>query len=203
MSKPKLYTLLSVAALSLGITMTASATTVSVTSGPFVDIGTFNSGTMPSGWTASGPYAGVVSGSVYNVNLAPTGDTTPYAWVGPQSVITAAYSAPISYFGLYWGSEDSYNAIAFTDTNGVTTKYGFNGISIPGLTYDGMTSNYVSFTDTGAAWKTVTFTSGALAFEFDDVTTTAATPEPASIALLAGGLLAIGAGAVRRRKSNK
>ena len=66
-----------------------------------------------------------------------------------------------------------------------------------------MTAVYVNFFDTGAPWTSVTWTTGGAAFEFDNVATATATatPEPMSIFLAASGLLAIGAGAIRRRKA--
>jgi hypothetical protein len=57
----------------------------------------------------------------------------------------------------------------------------------------------VLFSTTGV-WDSVKFTSSQNSFEFADIQVVPS-PEPASMALLAGGLLAIGAGAIRRRKS--
>jgi hypothetical protein len=200
MSKIKQFPLFSVAALALGLAIPATATTVTVDYGPYVDTGWVNSGSLPTTWAAFGPAAGVVTGTLTNTYQAPTGDSTAYAYVGANSYIIGDF-ADTAVFSLYWGSVDSYNTIAFTDTNGVVTTFGLGGEAIPGLVLDTNTSAHVTFEDTGALWTEVKFTSGGNSFEFDDVSFTGAiTPEPASIALLATGLVAIGAGALRRRK---
>jgi len=180
------------------------ATTVSISAGPTSPSGvttdTFNSG-VPANYTLSGPYAGIVSGDVFNVYRAPAGDSTPYLYVGPNSLITASYAAaPITTFGLYWSTIDDYNSIAFTDVNGITTTFLPTNI-FPVADVNTATSLFVTFTDSGAAWKSVAFLSSITSFEFDNVSagSTSASPEPASIALLAGGLLTVGI--LRRRKS--
>ncbi len=189
----------SAAALALGLAMPATATTITVTSAPFVNTGWVSSGSLPSSWADFGPTAGVATGSVFNEYMAPGGDSSPYAYVGANSYIIGDFAAT-SVFSLYWGSADSFNTIAFTDTNGAVTTFGLGGEAIPGLSLDTDSSAYVTFQDTGALWTEVKFTSGGNSFEFADVSFTALpTPEPNSIALLAGGLL-ICAGAVRRRK---
>ena len=202
MSKLKLVSFLSVAPLLLGLCVQASAATVSVNTGPFVDNGSFNSGVLPAGWVASGYNVGIATGNKFNVYAAPTGDTTAYAYVGPGGSIMGSFAAsPISSLSLYWGSADSYNNISFTDSNGTVTAYGFGGAAVPGLSLDTDTSAYVTFADTGAAWTSVTFSSNGFSFEFDDISTTAATamPEPSSMLLLASGLVAVGAGTLRRQ----
>lgn len=203
MSKTSFFSLLSVAAISLGLSIPAGAAPVlTITSGMFstqagATSTSFDGGTLPAGFTASGPNAGVVSGSLQYVYADPTGDATPYAYAGPGSSVTYTFASPANYFGLYWGSPDAYNLLTFTDVNNVTTTY-----DLPGAYLNNQTAVYANLFDTGANWKSVTFTSTTAAFEFDNVATALlATPEPTSIALLAGGLLAIGFGALRRRKS--
>jgi hypothetical protein len=199
-------TLLSLAAISICFAIPASATTVTITAGPFTSVAgattaTFDSGVLPPNFTASGPSAGVVTGSVTNQYAAPLGDTTAYAYAGPGSSLTETFATPVSYFGLYWGSPDTYNTLSFTDTNGVTTVWGEGGTPVPGLVTNQTTPAYVNFWDSGVAWKSVTWTSSVAAFEFDNAASGSPTPEPASVGLLAGGLLAIGVGVIRRRKN--
>ena len=202
MSTFRLSSLLSVAALSLGLTIPAGATSVTLTSGMTstqVGAATTDFETTPSNVTFSGA-SGIVSGNSFDQYSAPTGDTTKFAYAGVGGVVTESFATPITYLGLYWGSPDSYNTLTVTDTNGVTTAYVPGQGILSSLTPNQQTAQYVNFFDTGAAWKSVTFTSSLAAFEFDNVASFTATPEPASLALLAGGLLTVGI--LRRRKSS-
>jgi hypothetical protein len=186
----------------LGLSIHASANSVTITAGPFSPYvggvsANFDSNSFPSNFTASGN-AGIVQGSILNVNLAPTGDSTPYVYVDPGGIVTETLGG-VTYFGFYWSSPDLYNTLTFTDTNANSTVYGYGGTPVPGLLTDQLTGQYVNFFDSGTPWATVTFTSPTgIAFEFDN--TMSGTPEPATLVLLAGGLMAVGAGAIRSRK---
>ena len=89
---------------------------------------------------------------------------------------------------------------AITDNSGATHSYtGASLASEFGLNATGSTSYYVNFFATpGTTFTAAGFGSAnQFAFEFDNVAT--ATPEPGTVAMLAGGLLVL-AGAVRRRR---
>lgn len=198
MSKSSLFSLFSIAALSLGLSISAGATTITTSAGP--GSGLINFDPTSTGFTFSGN-AGIVSGSVSGAYAAPAGDATNYAFVGTGGTATYTNAAGFNTFGLYWGSPDQYNTIKLVSAGG-TEVYGNGGTALsftPG--FQGNPDKYVTFSGS-TVWTSVIFTSATAAFEFDNVSaSTAATPEPASIALLAGGLLAIGAGAIRRRKA--
>jgi hypothetical protein len=213
MTKTSLFSFFSVAVLSLSLTIPASAAVVAVAPGVFtspeasaggVTTNDFNNGLVPSNFAFTGN-SGVVSGNKAFVYSQPAGDSTDFAYVGPGGSITETLGTTgvgVNYFGLYWGSPDQYNSLTFTDTQGHTVTYGEGGIQIPNFTpnVQGNTDSYVSFWSTGNNWVSVSWASTTAAFEFDNVSAGVVTPEPASIALIAGGLLAIGVGALRRRK---
>jgi hypothetical protein len=154
---------------------------------------------------AAGPNAGTASTSVTNQYTQPAGDTTPFAYVGVGSSLTANFAGGITSLDLLWGSPDTWNFITFVGTGGSVTYSPGSGL-LASLSPVNSGSQTVLFTaGPGVIWTSVIFTSTLAAFEFDNVSTLAAatasaTPEPATLALLAGGLLAIGIGTVRRRK---
>ncbi len=193
--------LLSLVALSFSLSIVASATTVSLGSAPAgYSTVTFNSGLFPAGWTASGD-AGIASTSVANQYTEPTGDTTPFAYVGPGGLITASFSTGITGLDLLWGSPDSWNSITFSGSGGSVTYVPGSGL-LGVLNPDNSGSEYVLFTATpGTTWTSVTFSSTLPAFEFNTVSTlaaTVATPEPATAGLLILGVIAFGT--IRRRR---
>jgi hypothetical protein len=162
MRKVRLSCFVFLAAIFSGLAVSAGATTVTITAGPFstvsgADSSSFDNG-LPAGYAAPAALAGVRTGSLQNVYLTPSGDTTPYAYVG----------------------------LTLTDSNGVSMIYGPGGTPVSGLVTDQTTSVYVN-----------SFDAGARAFECDNVPIVTSAPEPVSIFLLAGSLLAIGA--IRRR----
>jgi hypothetical protein len=205
--------LLSMAVLGLSFTFCAGATTVVVTSGmltsPMSGMSTvdFSDGMVPAGFTFSASQSGIVSGNLPVVYAQPAGDNSMYAYVNAGGSITETLGSAgvgVNYFGLYWGSPDAYNTLTFTDTMGNQVVYGWGGIQVPTFTmYQHNPDSYVEFYATGNNWVSATWTSVSPSFEFDNVTSGimgSPAPEPKTIMLLAGGLLIIGAGALRRRK---
>ena len=208
--------LISSTALALAFVSQAGATSVTVGGAAVAGQGqqssvagaittTFNGLTsLPAGFVAIGttPSNPLVNPpDLANVYAAPTGDSSTYLTTGLGTIVDSAIPAGSTYFGFYWGSVDSFNNFQITDSNGkIFCINGSNLASLaPGVTANGTTSYFVNlYADAGATFKTASFSSTNYSFEFDNVAT--ATPEPASIAMLAGGLLVV-AGAVRRRKA--
>jgi hypothetical protein len=191
----------------------ANATVIlSVTSGP----------TSPSAATAidfESSFAGVGSFTgdfgTFTTNVSgvaaapfPTGGSTTYGSVG-SSVAPIYGSAELtlvnvaSYFGLYWGSVDTYNTIAFYDAahNLLGSKTGIDVLS-PANGYQGTGgSAYANFTfGPGQSVKYVDFTSTSAAFEFDNIAVKGV-PEASTWAMMILGFL--GLGFLGYRKSSK
>lgn len=167
---------------------------------------TFDAG--PSPFTNVTPNAGAqlfYTGSVDGQNAAPFGDVTQYVSVGtsdvPQSA-TLALASPTTYIGLYWGSIDEYNTIVLTDVN--NQQFSVSSLLYPQLSPDNgdqgvLGSKYVNiFTDVGI--QSITFSSTAKAFEFDNLTV-AAVPEASTWAMMILGFL--GMGFIGYRRSSK
>ena len=158
----------------------------------------------PSGssWSVDPSFAGGnVSGATQSpFNSNPLTPTNSYFAAGNAFVaspVTLTFAAIQTSFSLLWGSIDSYNSITFSGGSSADVTYTGDDIaSYLGLTTS--TQNYehvalVSFEDMD--FTTVTFTSGAKAFEF----ALAPVPVPAAGVLMVAALG--GLGLVRRRKS--
>jgi hypothetical protein len=195
--------------LSLALTISAGATTVTL--GGAAPAGstavTFSStlaATSPGVWTGTAG-AATANTTVTGDYLDPLSGVGYFAYTEGGSTITATFASGITSFSLLWGSPDAFNTITFSGPGGSASYIPGSGL-LAGLTPNASVSAPVTFFATpGTDWTSVTFASSLNAFEFGQVAFVAASatpsPEPATIALLAGGFLAIGAGALRKRKS--
>lgn len=154
----------------------------------------FESG-EPTRYTGGAVEIGNVSGQW----AAPTNDATHYLATGIGSVTIDLASAGASYFGMYWGSLDSYNTI--TLFNGSSSEsYTGSQIALRADTSGyGTESRYVNFlADKGASYSKIVLSSTHENFETDNHAflfraAGPQAPEPSTTLLLGGGglLLAV------------
>ena len=149
--------------------------------------------------------------NVLNRRHAPEADASCYLTIGSARLsdtleidFGATSSTPLTYFGLYWGSIDEYNHIAFFSGGTPVDFTGGLGSDLTGDVVAGLmnvalyTSNWVEFQlDPADHVDHVVLGSTNYAFELDNIAYTlgtqpnqniAAVPEPGALASLAAGL---------------
>ncbi len=136
--------------------------------------------------STSGVYSGTTSGVAAAPFTASGPDTGNYLAAEPKGSVTVAFNSQQKYFGLLWGSVDTYNSLNFYN----------NGILVESLTGSAISANangnqtasgsYIVNVDFngGAGFNSVVATSSSPAFEFDSVAY-AATPVPITRAAIA------------------
>ncbi|MBD2386757.1 Npun_F0296 family exosortase-dependent surface protein [Cylindrospermum sp. FACHB-282] len=176
----------------------------------------FNNGVAPT--TGFAKYSSpvgtptVVSGNVSGQYANPFGDTSKYLTISPTTSVgvpgntgsvSILFDKALDYFGLHWGSVDTYNSIEFY--SGGSLLQSFTGSNVPGTTASGNQTSpqdnvFVNFfADAGQTFDKVVLKSTSNAFETDNHAYRVAVPEPGSIlGLLAFG--ALGAGTFAKRK---
>ncbi|MEH1837483.1 MAG: PEP-CTERM sorting domain-containing protein [Nostoc sp.] len=182
----------------------------------------FNLGTAtdPNGFATYSATNGIVKGSVDSQYATPFGDTSYYLTVAPQGVKnssgqniagntgdeTITFAKSIDYFGLYWGSVDTYNYVDVY-SGGKLLKT-FSGADVPGAPANGEQSGsannvYVNLlADKGETFDKVVLRSTGLAFESDNHSyRLASVPEPtATLGLLVFGVMSAGSFVKRKSK---
>ena len=207
----KLFKPLAAAALVMGVSAVANASvSYSVTAGTHTMVAgateiDFSSGIGYS--SASGDYA-IVSGDTANHNASPLGTDAPYLTV-PDAVKSGSATFGLGmnsdYFGLYWGSVDSYNTLSFWLDGAMVASFKGSDIVMPanGGQEDPATNAYVNFMFTdGDMYDTVKFTSSRYAFESDNhAYMSGGVPEPQTLALMLLGMLGLGMARRRQRQA--
>lgn len=128
-------------------------------------------------------------------SATPAGDNTHYSTVTGGKTSTFSIGSAADYFGLYWGSLDSYNYISFLLNGNLVSS--FSGSQIPSLVANGnqqanYSNRYINFFFTNSSFDTVKFYSASNSFETDNhAFRKSSVPEPMNIILMGLGLLGL------------
>jgi hypothetical protein len=167
--------------------------------GPFN--GNFNIGTTM--FSGTGLVVNNQGGPSQGQYAFPASDNTNYMAIRANQSETIKFATLQSAFGLYWGSIDTYNTIQFFDhgTNVTSIIHG-DQLGLPinanGNQNSPNSNRYINFT--GLVFDSVQLGSpGSNSFEFDNVSSVAAVPEPTTWAMMILGFMGVGFMAYRRK----
>lgn len=152
--------------------------------------------------------ADVVSGRQGGQSGMPWADSSPYLVIagigdGTSGAVTFDLSNTSSnFFGLYWGSIDTYNTITFNMSDNTSQAFTgtqiIGGIEADGNQFDVNSNAYIGWLTLGATFDSVTLSTTRRAIEVDNFAFgTIAVPTPGALALMGFGLLSL----VARRRA--
>ena len=175
----------------------AGASVLNFDAVPLGPLGSYNfgDGTLTGG-------GAVVSGSLVNRYAAPAGDSTRYltvAYGAPVGSATLLFINPENYFGLYWGSIDSYNSITFELDGQTIATYTGSQLPAPvqanGDQQSPLSNRYVNFFFGAQFFDEVVLHTTNYAFESDNIAYAdppVPVPEPGTLVSLLGALAGMG-----------
>ena len=174
--------------------------------------------TLPSGFGSisfshsAGSAGDIVRGRLNGQTGDPWADNTPYLVIpgigqnlnNRLTLNLGGLTSGANYFGMYFGSVDTYNHVNFLMSD--ASVINFTGTAIAaalaatpnGGQFSTNSNVFVDFFANGASISSITFYSDQRALEVDNFAFGRAVPAPGALALLGLGLL--GLGGLRRRK---
>jgi hypothetical protein len=160
------------------------------------------------------PYLSNSNGALFgDPNNGP--DATTYLTSGSNgsvanAKVTLTFSGPEQYFGLLWGSVDTYNTLSFFDQFGNLIGSITGSQVTPSATGDqGVNGTYYVNINSATPFYSVVASSTQYAFEFDNVSynltpeAPATAPLPGALALFSGGLGILALSGLRRRRNTR
>jgi hypothetical protein len=172
---------------------------------------TFESAPLKWTWGANGTR---IIGDIPDKASAPFGvSTKDTSWyvavpenvsVTPQSATVTNLGGTYNYFGIWWGSVDTYNTLSFYNGANLVAEFDGTAITNPNPANGNQTAPgtnlYVNFLDL-PLFDSFKMTSTQYAFEADNIAIgNVAVPEPTTMLLLGLGLM--GVAGLRRRFKN-
>ncbi len=163
------------------------------------------------------PFLSNGNGALFGDSTISGADTTTYLASGStdssaNASVTLSFGMQQKYFGLLWGSVDSYNTLTFYSSNVLVTSFNGTDVSNSAGTGNCVGGNqgalgtcYVNINFLTGSYDKVVATSTLYAFEFDNVAFSSSpigvgVPEPGALGMMGLGLLTLGGLAMRRRK---